>query len=167
MRVIRLALLTSFLPVPHLAAQTADTVRFTPTVGYPTFAVRDPVLRIQPGTVLISNTNFGEYYTEAVKTGLEYLRDRYRQPERLQWTFYSNYYAAQAFYRAGGDDWNLWLRKGIPYVLSLQVKRSDATGAWNDHELATSPKAHGRAYATAMSCLALSVQDGYLPLFQR
>ncbi len=110
---------------------------------------------------------FGEYYTEAVKTGLEYLRDRYRQPERLQWTFYSNYYAAQAFYRAGGDDWNLWLRKGIPYVLSLQVKRSDATGAWNDHELATSPKAHGRAYATAMSCLALSVQDGYLPLVQR
>ena len=39
MRVIHLALLTSFLPVPHLAAQTADTVRFTPTVGYPTFAV--------------------------------------------------------------------------------------------------------------------------------
>ena len=29
---------------PSLAAQ--DTVRFTPTVGYPTFAVREPVLRI-------------------------------------------------------------------------------------------------------------------------
>ncbi len=64
MRVLQAALLASFLPVPCLAAQTADTVRFTPTVGYPTFAVRDPVLRIQPGTVLISNTNFGEYYTE-------------------------------------------------------------------------------------------------------
>lgn len=41
-----------------------DTVRFTPTVGYPTFAVREPVLTVQPGTVLISNTNFGAYYTE-------------------------------------------------------------------------------------------------------
>jgi amidase len=44
-----------------LAAQ--DTVRFTPTVGYPTFAVREPVLRIRPNTVLISKTNFGGYYT--------------------------------------------------------------------------------------------------------
>jgi len=44
-----------------LAAQ--DTVRFTPTVGYPTFAVREPVLRVRPNTVLISQTNFGGYYT--------------------------------------------------------------------------------------------------------
>ncbi|HXF95153.1 MAG TPA: acetamidase/formamidase family protein [Gemmatimonadales bacterium] len=45
-----------------LAAQ--DTVRFTPTVGHPTFAVREPVLRIKPGTVLVSKTMFGAYYTE-------------------------------------------------------------------------------------------------------
>ena len=30
------------------AARAQDTVRFTPTVGHPTFAVRDPVLRIKP-----------------------------------------------------------------------------------------------------------------------
>jgi acetamidase/formamidase len=47
-----------------LLAQRADTVRFTPTVQQPTFAVREPVLRIRPGTVLISKTNFGPYYTE-------------------------------------------------------------------------------------------------------
>jgi acetamidase/formamidase len=41
-----------------------DTVRFTPTVQQPTFAVRPPVLRIKPGTVLVSKTNFGPYYTE-------------------------------------------------------------------------------------------------------
>ncbi|UCG88667.1 MAG: acetamidase/formamidase family protein [Gemmatimonadota bacterium] len=55
-----LALLS--LATGNLAAQ--DTVRFTPTVGYPTFAVREPVLRITPPTVLVSNTNFGGYYTE-------------------------------------------------------------------------------------------------------
>ncbi len=48
--------------ITSLAAQ--DTVRFTPTVGHPTFAVREPVMHIQPGTVLISNTMFGPYYTE-------------------------------------------------------------------------------------------------------
>ena len=41
-----------------------DTVRFTPTVGHPTFAVREPVMRLKPGTVLISKTMFGPYYTE-------------------------------------------------------------------------------------------------------
>lgn len=55
-----LALLS--LTAGNLAAQ--DTVRFTPTVGYSTFAAREPVLRITPPTVLVSSTNFGAYYTE-------------------------------------------------------------------------------------------------------
>lgn len=55
------ALLSTTLLFPTLRQ---DTVRFTPTVQQPTFAVRDPVLRIKPGTVLISQTNFGPYYTE-------------------------------------------------------------------------------------------------------
>jgi acetamidase/formamidase len=47
---------------PELAAQ--DTVRFEPTVQQPTFAKREPVLTIRPGTVLISRTHFDAYYTE-------------------------------------------------------------------------------------------------------
>jgi len=56
----------TILPMLVLAAlaQRADTVRFTPTVAQPTFAVREPVLRIKPGTVVISRTNNGAYYTE-------------------------------------------------------------------------------------------------------
>ena len=46
------------------ALSAQDTVRFTPSVGHPTFAVRDPVMHIKPGTVLNSNTMFGPYYTE-------------------------------------------------------------------------------------------------------
>jgi amidase len=61
--VIRSCLLFSLLLAPPLAAQ--DTVRFTPTVQQPTFAVREPVLRVRPGTVLVSRTHFGPYYTEA------------------------------------------------------------------------------------------------------
>jgi acetamidase/formamidase len=49
--------------IPMTVSRGQDTVRFTPTVGYPTFAVRPPVLRIKPGTVLISNTMHGPYYT--------------------------------------------------------------------------------------------------------
>ena len=39
-----------------------DTLRFEPTVGHPTFDVRDPVATIQPGTVIISRTMHGAYY---------------------------------------------------------------------------------------------------------
>jgi amidase len=60
--------LTSFIATllcvaPLAPARTQDTVRFTPTVGHPTFAVREPVMRIKPNTVIISNTMHGAYYT--------------------------------------------------------------------------------------------------------
>ncbi|HSA54927.1 MAG TPA: hypothetical protein VLE53_04445, partial [Gemmatimonadaceae bacterium] len=48
---------------PTVSANAQDTVRFTPTVGHPTFAVRPPVLRVKPNTVLISKTMHGAYYT--------------------------------------------------------------------------------------------------------
>ena len=42
----------------------ADTIKFVPTKGVPTFAVREPVLRIKPGDVLESSTfsRPGDYY---------------------------------------------------------------------------------------------------------
>ncbi len=46
------------------ASAQENTVHFTPTVGYPTYAVREPVLHLKPGTRLVSSTNFGAYYTE-------------------------------------------------------------------------------------------------------
>lgn len=39
-----------------------EVVHFEPDVGHPTFDVREPVLRIRPGTELHSRTNFGAYY---------------------------------------------------------------------------------------------------------
>ncbi len=58
-----LALLAATLIACGAAPTPAQQeVHFTPTVGYPTFAVREPVLRISPGTVLYSETNTGPYY---------------------------------------------------------------------------------------------------------
>ena len=63
MRSLILSAIALTVSAPSIMAQE-NTVHFTPTVGYPTFAVREPVLRIKPGTRLVSNTNFGDYYTE-------------------------------------------------------------------------------------------------------
>jgi acetamidase/formamidase/creatinine amidohydrolase/Fe(II)-dependent formamide hydrolase-like protein len=44
------------------ATLAAETHRFKPTVGHPTFAVREPVLKVRPGDLLESETLWGEYY---------------------------------------------------------------------------------------------------------
>jgi acetamidase/formamidase len=60
MRVLMAVLVVS-CAVP---ARAQERVLFKPEVGYPTFAVREPVLRLEPGTTLVSNTMMGPYYTE-------------------------------------------------------------------------------------------------------
>ncbi|MHC4930907.1 MAG: prenyltransferase/squalene oxidase repeat-containing protein [Planctomycetota bacterium] len=106
---------------------------------------------------------FGEYYTSSIRRGLSHLREGYAHPERLAWTLYANYYAAQAFYRAGGDHWRFWKARIVPLI----VRRQEEDGSWDDRLLRHARARHGRTFATAFSVLALSVEDGYLPLFQR
>jgi acetamidase/formamidase len=45
----------------------AETIRFVPTAGVPTFAVRPPVLRVKPGDIVESQTfsRPGDYYERA------------------------------------------------------------------------------------------------------
>lgn len=104
---------------------------------------------------------FGKY-GDSIKRGLEYLEASYRDRDGLSWPFYANYYAAQAFHHAGGRALRMWHREIVPRILSSQ-RRSH----WDDQWHARAPGTRGPTYATAMSCLALSVSDGYLPLFQR
>jgi len=56
-----MALVVLFLPTTDAGAEVH---RFTPTAGVPTFAVRDPVLRIKPGDIVESQTfsKPGDYY---------------------------------------------------------------------------------------------------------
>lgn len=53
----------ALLPSGGIQGQVPDTVHFSPSVVQPTFAVREPVLTINPGTVLISETHWGEYFS--------------------------------------------------------------------------------------------------------
>jgi amidase len=47
------------------AGAASETHRFAPKVGYPTFAKREPVLRIKPGDVVETSTLWGEWYERA------------------------------------------------------------------------------------------------------
>jgi acetamidase/formamidase len=68
--VVSLLLAISALVFPIAApgqnvARAPETHRFKPTVGYPTFAKRAPVLRIKPGDIVESNTLWGDWYERA------------------------------------------------------------------------------------------------------
>jgi hypothetical protein len=108
---------------------------------------------------------FGEYYGRVVDTGLQYLLGSYQDSGgAVTWPFYSHYYTAQAFYRAGGKHWTYWSRAMVPEILRHQ----SAGGFWDDADFSRLRRgSHGRAYATAFAVLALSVPDGMIPLFQR
>ncbi|MCK6460406.1 MAG: hypothetical protein L6Q95_10990 [Planctomycetes bacterium] len=109
---------------------------------------------------------FGEYYSRPITKGLEYLDRSYRGRDlfHLQWPFYCHYYSAQAFYRAGGPHWETWKRYGLPRLLDEQRRE----GFWDDRLTADARRgSHGRHHATAFAVLALSVDEGYLPIFQR
>ncbi len=43
----------------------AETQKFIPQKGYPTFARRTPVFKVKPGDILVTNTLWGEWYEKA------------------------------------------------------------------------------------------------------
>ncbi len=43
----------------------AETHKFVPQKGYPTFARRPPVFKVKPGDILVTNTLWGEWYEKA------------------------------------------------------------------------------------------------------
>lgn len=57
--------LLSILGLCLAAPLAAETHRLEPTVGHPTFAVRPPILTVQPGDTLESETLWGEWYERA------------------------------------------------------------------------------------------------------
>ena len=62
MRDTRSLTLLALLIMLPATATAQEVVHFEPTIGYPTFAVREPVLHIRPGTELHSRTKHGPYY---------------------------------------------------------------------------------------------------------
>ncbi|MCA9296937.1 MAG: hypothetical protein KC983_10470, partial [Phycisphaerales bacterium] len=70
--------------------------------------------------------------------------------------FYGHYYAAQAMYLAGGENWAVWW----PAVRDEIIMKQSSGGGWLDHYA-------GGAYATAMSLIVLQMPKRYLPIFQK
>jgi len=109
---------------------------------------------------------FAEYESRKTRAALDYLRARHGAGRRLNWPFYGRYYAAQVYYRSSSADWKRWNREWVPRILTEAERSSNGLVFWDDVHRGAD-RSQGRAYATAFSCLTLSVGDGLLPLFTK
>jgi Prenyltransferase and squalene oxidase repeat len=99
------------------------------------------------------------YDAKEVEAGIAYLRQympEIKLGSRYSHYFYGHYYAAQAMWIRGGEDWNTW----YPAIRDELVKRqSSANGSWTDNIC--------NEYGTAMALIILQMPNNYLPIFQR
>ena len=100
----------------------------------------------------------GEYDSKEVRDGIAYLRGYTKEIKlgnRYSHYYYGHYYAAQAMWLRGGDDWAEW----YPAIRNELLKRQLSSGAWADSICSE--------YGTAMALIILQIPNNYLPIFQR
>ncbi|MBX3321391.1 MAG: terpene cyclase/mutase family protein [Phycisphaeraceae bacterium] len=101
----------------------------------------------------------GIYTDQAIDAGLAYLRDNASPGDarvsRAHY-FYGHYYAVQAMYLAGGQDWSAWWPAIRTELLDTQL----SDGSWVDRSV-------GSSYGTSMALIILQMPKRYLPIFQK
>ena len=100
----------------------------------------------------------GIYEGDEIRKGLEYLNQHLPGQEDLSrdtHAMYGHYYAVQAMWQAGGDNWERW----YPAVHDALLRQQQDDGSWMD---LICPE-----YGTAMACIVLQMPNNYLPIFQR
>ena len=98
------------------------------------------------------------YDAKEIESGIAYLKQympEIKLGNRYSHYFYGHYYAAQAMWIRGGDDWNAW----YPAIRDELIRRQATPGFWADSIC--------NEYGTAMALIILQMPNNYLPIFQR
>lgn len=101
----------------------------------------------------------GIYEDQALDSGLKYL-NQHSFPGRGETQpihyFYGHYYAVQAMFLAGGENWKTWW----PAIRQEVISRQRIDGLWDDSNA-------GDEYGAAMALIILQMPKRYLPIFQK
>jgi Prenyltransferase and squalene oxidase repeat len=100
------------------------------------------------------------YDAKEVEAGISYLKQfmpEIKLGNRYSHYFYGHYYAAQALWIRGGEDWVAW----FPAIRDELVRKQSVSsgGYWSDSIC--------NEYGTAMALIILQMPNNYLPIFQR
>ena len=98
----------------------------------------------------------GIYRGEEIERGLEYVM-KFRPPveQRVPHYFYGHYYAGQAMFLAGEEQWREW----FPAVRDELLQEQADEGYWQGQA--------GNEYGTAMALIILQMPNRLLPIFQK
>jgi hypothetical protein len=104
----------------------------------------------------------GAYDTPEAKAGIRFLLERSTPEKKGQMQFagafmyYACYYASQAMFMSGKENWDRWW----PYIRDVMLGQQQPTGGW--------PPGEGQnpAYGTAISLIVLQMPYRYLPIYQ-
>jgi len=114
------------------------------------------------GTGVLALQLCGLYDEPHTIKGAEYLM---KNP--LQWNsehfYYALYHASNAMFQAGGKYWDFW--KG--HIEKLLLSKQQQNGCWPGSPGDGHANTAGPIYRTAMAALALSIENRYLPIYQR
>ena len=101
----------------------------------------------------------GIYDSPEIRKGLGYLMRFLPRPGAMPEAYYEygHYYAVQAMWHAGGENWSRW----YPAIRDELIARQKPDGLW------ISASSVCTDYGTAMACLVLETPNNYLPIFQR
>jgi len=75
--------------------------------------------------------------------------------------FYGAYYCTVGMYKVGGEEWQQARRHLYETILELQ----GPPGYWTPED--GTERQAGRVYSTSLAVLALSIEYGFLPVYQR
>jgi hypothetical protein len=98
------------------------------------------------------------YESKEIELGLVYIKGfvpEIKFGQRYSHYFYGHYYAAQAMWIRGGEDWALW----YPAIRDELVRRQSSQGSWIDSIC--------NEYGTGMALIILQMPNNFLPIFQR
>jgi len=129
-------------------SQTANgTFTYTLGGGHGSFALT------AAGVVALNSA--GIYEGPEIDKALRFLWTQ--KPDQIaagNYEFYSQYYAAQAMWHAGGDYWSGW----YPAIREKLIKQQTGSGSWNDQMA-------GDEFGTAMACIILQLPYNMVPVF--
>jgi hypothetical protein len=96
-----------------------------------------------------------EYEGKEIESGIAYLKQFMPETRYGHHYFYGHYYAAQAMWIRGGEDWMTW----YPAIRDELIRKQLAQGFWQDNV--------SHEYGTAMALIILQMPNNVLPIFQR
>jgi hypothetical protein len=112
------------------------------------------------GTGIVALEVCGEHRTKETLSAASLILSR-PLTKGEQYFYYGAYYCTVGMFKVGGDEWRQSRESLYRTILDLQ----NPAGYWTPED--GTERQAGKVYATALSVLALAIEYGYLPIYQR